>query len=82
MSIKIPIELLGEARSRLHVLGPLRNAPLIADIDRCLVVEAARGDVDYRDLYEKEKRRSQMWIAKYEALSGPEPKVYPASSLA
>ena len=34
-------------------------------------------EYDWKDLYEKEKRRSAMWIAKYEELAGPAPKAYP-----
>ena len=28
-------------------------------------------DVDWKDMYEKEKRRSEMWVAKYEKDIGP-----------
>ncbi len=34
-------------------------------------------EYDWKDLYEKEKRRSAMWLAKYEEVAGPAPKAYP-----
>ena len=37
----------------------------------------AQPEYDYKDLYEKEKRRSAMWLAKYEEVAGPAPKAYP-----
>jgi len=36
-------------------------------------------DVDWKDMYEKEKRRSEMWIAKYEKDIGPLEKAVPAA---
>lgn len=36
-------------------------------------------EIDWKDMYEKEKRRSAMWLAKYEAVAGPAPKAYPQS---
>jgi hypothetical protein len=35
------------------------------------VVAAPVQDVDWKDMYEKEKRRSEMWVAKYEKDIGP-----------
>ncbi len=35
--------------------------------------------VDWKDQYEKQKRRAEMWIAKYEKDIGPLEKVYPAA---
>ena len=32
---------------------------------------------DYKDLYEKEKRKSAMWLSKYEEVAGPAPKAIP-----
>lgn len=34
-------------------------------------------EIDWKDMYDKEKRRSAMWLAKYEAVAGPAPKAYP-----
>ena len=34
-------------------------------------------EIDWKDMYEKEKRRSAMWLAKYEEVAGPAPKAYP-----
>jgi hypothetical protein len=36
-------------------------------------------EYDWKDLYEKEKRRSAMWLAKYEEVAGPAPKAYPVA---
>ena len=36
-------------------------------------------EYDWKDLYEKEKRSSAMWIAKYEEVAGPAPKAYPVA---
>jgi hypothetical protein len=37
----------------------------------------AQPEHDYKDLYEKEKRRSAMWLSKYEEVAGPAPKAIP-----
>ena len=37
----------------------------------------AQPEYDYKDLYEKEKRKSAMWLSKYEEVAGPAPKVIP-----
>lgn len=42
-------------------------------------VPTAQPEYDYKDLYEKEKRRSAMWLAKYEEIAGPVPKAYPVA---
>ena len=34
-------------------------------------------EYDWKDLYEKEKRKSAMWLAKYEEVAGPAPKAIP-----
>lgn len=39
------------------------------------------ADIDWKDQYEKQKRRAEMWIAKYEKDIGPLEKVYPAAPL-
>lgn len=36
---------------------------------------------DWKDQYEKQKHRAEMWIAKYEKDIGPLDKVYPAEAL-
>ena len=35
--------------------------------------------IDWKDMYEKEKRCSAMWLAKYEKVAGPDTKVYPVA---
>ena len=37
----------------------------------------AQPEQDYKDLYEKEKRKSAMWLSKYEEVAGPAPKAIP-----
>ncbi len=37
----------------------------------------AQPEYDYKDLYEKEKRKSAMWLSKYEEVAGPAPKAIP-----
>ena len=37
----------------------------------------AQPEHDYKDLYEKEKRKSAMWLSKYEEVAGPAPKAIP-----
>lgn len=34
-------------------------------------------NIDWQDMYQKEKRRSEMWISKYEKDIGPLEKAYP-----
>ena len=38
----------------------------------------AQPEHDWQDLYEKEKRRAEMWRDKYESVAGPDQRVYPA----
>ena len=42
-----------------------------------LVVAPPQPEQDYKDLYEKEKRKSAMWLSKYEEVAGPAPKAIP-----
>ena len=35
-------------------------------------------EIDWKDQYEKQKRRAEMWRDKYEAVAGPDECVYPA----
>ena len=35
-------------------------------------------EIDWKDQYEKQKRRAEMWRDKYEAIAGPDECVYPA----
>ncbi len=37
----------------------------------------AKDEIDWKDMYEKEKRRSEMWVAKYERDIGPLEKAVP-----
>jgi len=37
-------------------------------------------EIDWKDMYEKEKRRSEMWIAKYEKDIGPLEKAGPVAA--
>ena len=37
----------------------------------------AKDEIDWKDMYEKEKRRSEMWVAKYEKDIGPLEKAVP-----
>ena len=43
------------------------------------VPEADCGNIDWKDMYEKQKRRAEMWIAKYEADIGPLEKAGPVA---
>lgn len=37
----------------------------------------AKDEIDWKDMYEKEKRRSEMWVVKYEKDIGPLEKAGP-----
>ena len=39
--------------------------------------QEAKGEIDWKDMYEKQKRRSEMWVAKYEKDIGPLEKAVP-----
>jgi len=39
--------------------------------------EEAKDEIDWKDMYEKQKRRSEMWVAKYERDIGPLEKAVP-----
>lgn len=41
--------------------------------------EPAQSEIDWKDQYEKQKRRADMWVAKYEADIGPLEKAGPAA---
>ena len=43
------------------------------------VLAQPEQEIDWKDMYEKEKRRSDMWLVKYEAVAGLAPKAYPQS---
>jgi hypothetical protein len=50
----------------------------VAKLAQAAIKEAlALQEHDYKDLYEKEKRKSAMWLAKYEEVAGPTPKAIP-----
>ena len=42
-------------------------------------LESVRTEPDWKDLYEKQKRRAEMWIAKYEKDIGPLEKAVPVA---
>ncbi len=42
-------------------------------------LESMRAEPDWKDLYEKQKRRAEMWIAKYEKDIGPLEKAAPVA---
>ncbi len=46
-----------------YVAAPVAQQPHVPEAD-C-------GNIDWKDMYEKQKRRAEMWIAKYEADIGP-----------
>jgi len=57
-----------------------RHDKWAADVEMRLLYtsrQPAQPEYDYKDLYEKEKRRSAMWLAKYEEVAGPAPKAIP-----
>ena len=59
---------------------PLNDEAQCGRYDKALtaIKEAlAQPEHDYKDLYEKEKRRSAMWLSKYEEVAGPAPKAIP-----
>ena len=58
-----------------HKYGTSRLDGFTAAIQEAL----AQPEYDYKDLYEKEKRKSAMWLAKYEEVAGPAPKAYPVA---
>jgi hypothetical protein len=53
--------------------GEPDHHPVVTAIKEAL----AQQEHDYKDLYEKEKRKSAMWLAKYEEVAGPAPKAIP-----
>ena len=59
---------------------PLNDEAQCGRYDKALtaIKEAlAQPEHDYKDLYEKEKRKSAMWLSKYEEVAGPAPKAIP-----
>jgi hypothetical protein len=59
-AIKMAIEFLSDHRIGEYVIEALEEA----------LAKQEQG-VDWKDMYEKEKRRSAMWVAKYEKDIGP-----------
>jgi hypothetical protein len=45
-----------------------------------VMVKPAQQEIDWKDQYEKQKRRADMWIAKYEADIGPLEKAVPVTA--
>ena len=58
-----------------HQHGCVWQKHLITAIKEALA--QPEQEYDYKDLYEKEKRRSAMWLAKYEEIAGPAPCAVP-----
>jgi len=52
------------------------------DCDKCkaLAEQPAQQEIDWKDQYEKQKRRADMWVAKYEADIGPLEKAGPVTA--
>jgi hypothetical protein len=48
---------IGKRREAITAIKQVRTAPV--------------QEIDWKDMYEKEKRRSEMWVAKYEKDIGP-----------
>jgi hypothetical protein len=46
-------------------------------IKECTAALEAEDEIDWKDMYEKQKRRSEMWVAKYEKDIGPLERVGP-----
>lgn len=76
-ALKLALEALKHGVREMNMKGcALECMPLHEAIT--VIKEAlAQPEYDYKDLYEKEKRRSAMWLAKYEEVAGPAPKAYP-----
>lgn len=85
------MELLVEMTDRVgsEFKGPWEDGngePLQDDADAAVAWIKSRAlpvgemtEIDWKDQYEKQKRRAEMWIAKYEKGIGPLQRVYPAS---
>ena len=46
-------------------------------IKECKAALEAKGEIDWKDMYEKQKRHTEMWVAKYEKDIGPLEKAVP-----
>ena len=59
------------------ITGGLYEVVQCRDAITAIKEALAQPEHDYKDLYEKEKRRSAMWLSKYEEVAGPAPKAIP-----
>ena len=57
-----------------------RVAPAITALREALAEQPAQQEIDWKDQYEKQKRRADMWVAKYEADIGPLEKAGPVTA--
>jgi len=77
-ALRLALEALKEARAWLETDAPIevweKNNEAITAIKAAL---EAKDEIDWKDMYEKEKRRSEMWVAKYEQDIGPLEKAVP-----
>ncbi|CAB5222003.1 hypothetical protein UFOVP242_217 [uncultured Caudovirales phage] len=72
-ALKIALEALEEQVRMANGWQSPAEAKAITAIKKAL----AQPEHDYKDLYEKEKRKSAMWFSKYEEVAGPAPKAIP-----
>ena len=69
-----------DALNRSDYLGWQLNIPIIKALRERLAQPAQQQDIDWKDQYEKQKRRAEMWVAKYEADIGPLEKAGPVTA--
>lgn len=50
------------------------------ELEAALATQLAQQEIDWKDQYEKQKRRADMWVAKYEADIGPLEKAGPVTA--
>jgi regulator of replication initiation timing len=75
-------EQLREENERLHVenrrlIDRIETIGVPVGVGGFATTTMAQPEHDYKDLYEKEKRKSAMWLSKYEEIAGPAPKAIP-----
>jgi hypothetical protein len=63
----------------VHVYKEPENVDFVLTLRRLAALRAQPDHIDWKDQYEKQKRRAEMWIAKYEKDIGPLERVYPAA---
>lgn len=74
-------ELMQQALEKLEFFAHMKGvsedtARLIAALRERLA--QPEQEIDWKDQYEKQKRRAEMWRDKYEAIAGPDECIYPA----